>query len=124
MSKNPGGSTETTRSNAAAVQSLSLDEIFATLQHERRRRVISRLQTAENPISLTDFADELAAEETETSTDDVSEAEMTRVSTSLYHVHLPKLADAGIVEYDWDEDTITLAENVEQVEPYLGLNAE
>lgn len=34
---------------------------------------------------------------------------------SLYHVHVPKLVDEGVITFDDGSETITPAENAEQV---------
>ncbi|WP_134672055.1 DUF7344 domain-containing protein [Halorussus marinus] len=41
------------------------------------------------------------------------------VALSLRHTHLPKLADAGVVEYDSERGTVELADGVSDLEPYL-----
>lgn len=37
---------------------------------------------------------------------------------SLYHKHIPKLADADLVRYDQERDTVTVTERVERIEQY------
>ena len=68
------------------------------LAAERRRRVLAVLEDRSAPVTLEELAVEVAARETglECPPGDT----VTEVTTSLHHVHLPKLADYGVVEYD------------------------
>lgn len=70
-------------------------------------------------MALADVADELAVRENEPETTDISAEEVTRIHTSLYHAHVPKLADAKIVEYGQDRDLVAPSENADRVEPIL-----
>lgn len=78
------------------------DELFDVLTHQRRRRVLALLRGTDGPASLSEVAAELAADE---ACDDPAE----RVEISLYHRHVPKLAAAGLVAFDADRRTLTLA---------------
>ena len=40
---------------------------------------------------------------------------------ALEHEHLPKLAEAGYVEWDWETDEVTVGPAFEEVEPLLDL---
>ena len=97
----------------------SFDVVFDLLANQRRRYVLRCLQKFEDRMALTDVADEIARWENETNHTDTSEEEVERVATSLYHVHIPKLADADIVEYDQEQNVVALLKNAEQLAPFL-----
>ncbi len=42
----------------------------------------------------------------------------------LYHNHLPRLAEHGIVDYVRDDEAVTLTDRGEQLEPYLAFARE
>lgn len=44
-----------------------------------------------------------------------------QLATQLYHVHLPKLADAGYVDWDGDVDTVRPGRDFDDVVPLLRL---
>ncbi|WP_425504250.1 DUF7344 domain-containing protein [Saliphagus infecundisoli] len=40
---------------------------------------------------------------------------MNRLKYELYHAHVPKLVDEGVITFDTDDETITTAGHAEQV---------
>lgn len=88
------------------------------LAHPRRRHVILCLREYENSMVLADLADEIAALENETSPMEVPPDEVERVYLSLYHTHVPKLADTGVVQYEQEKNAVTLADRAEQLDQY------
>lgn len=89
----------TRRTNGAAEgepsQDLSRSERYRLLASERRRDAISELAGASAPVELEDLAAHLA---------NGDEAE-TRIE--LHHVHLPMMAEMGILEYDHERTRVT-----------------
>jgi len=73
----------------ASSDKLVLDAVFECLSEQRRREVIAELRVR-GSASLRELVDAVAH------TGDRPE----RVELELHHRHLPKLADAGLVEYD------------------------
>jgi hypothetical protein len=51
-------------------------------------------------------------------------ASLRRQTTQMHHVHLPKLADTGVVEWDRENGTVSRGPNFEAVEPTVRLLAE
>lgn len=70
-------------------------------------------------MALSDLADEIAGWEAGTETEEVPRSAVERVHVSLYHAHVPKLADAGIVNYDRDRDVVALSADGERLERFL-----
>lgn len=73
------------------------DDVISCLADERRRSVIDALET-NGEMDLDDLAREVSRRADDESTDDVL--------VDLHHLHVPKLADAGIVDYDPDEKRV------------------
>lgn len=76
------------------------DRLFRTLTAPRRWAVVSILAGRRAPVSVSDLATLLAAREAGVSPLDVPRAGRRPVAISLRHVHLPMLADVGLIEYD------------------------
>jgi len=98
---------------------LSQEHIFDILSSGRRRYVIYTLRQEQRPMKVTELAEEVAAWENETTVDALSTQERKRVYVSLYQTHIPKLADAGIVEHDGESGFVTLTGDAESMDRYL-----
>lgn len=97
---------------------LPVGQIFDLLAHDRRRRTLQYLQQVVGAVHVSDVADQLALWEGEHTREQYE-----RICTGLVHAHLPKLADAGVVQYDPDTETVALVETADQLHPYLDLAA-
>jgi hypothetical protein len=75
-------------------------------------------------VSLRELAERIAAWENDVEVDDLDYKQRKRVYTSLHQTHLPKLDEAGIVDYDRDEGRITLADRATDLDLYLELVGE
>ncbi|WP_251331114.1 DUF7344 domain-containing protein [Haloplanus pelagicus] len=98
---------------------LSKDTVFSILSNQRRRYVLSVLHRNSETVELRDLAERIAAWENDVTVADLDYKQRKRVYTSLHQTHLPKLDEAGIVEYDRDRGTITLADRASELDVYL-----
>lgn len=72
----------------------AIDGIYDVCSHRTRRRLLRALRKSPE-TTLEAVAAELAE-----GGDDVRPSERTRLEVALYHWHLPKMADRGVIEYD------------------------
>ena len=86
---------ELSRDTTAPAEELSTNALFELLRDYRRRTAMAYLLARPNPVSLDELAVAIAS-----TGDEPSEQRLARLSIDLHHVHLPKLADAGVVRYD------------------------
>ncbi len=98
---------------------LSKDVIFELLKNRRRRQVLAYLLENEATVTLGELAERIAAWENDTEVAALSSDQRKRVYVALYQTHLPKMDDAGIVDYDQDRGLITLADNADLLLMYL-----
>ena len=87
----------------------SLDEAFELLAHTRRRLLLEVMRTYDQQLTLPDAAEEVAVRESGRSVTDLSAERVANVYISLYHDHLPRLVDAGLLEYDQERDLVSPA---------------
>lgn len=80
------------------------DSVIDCLAAERRRIVLAVLEGRTEPMARADLAREVARRE---STGEPSDDEVKTVLVSLHHVHLPKLANAGLVEYNGTDEPVS-----------------
>lgn len=98
---------------------LSEDTIFSILSNQRRRYVLRYLRQVDRETDLSDLVERIAAWENDVDVPAVTYEQRKRVYTSLHQTHLPKLDDAGIVDYDRDRGTIVAADAAADLEAYL-----
>lgn len=85
----------------------TLDDAFALLADQRRRLLLTVMRTYDEALTLPDAAEEVAIRETGHTVTNISPERVTEVYLSLYHDHLPRLVDAGLLEYDQERDLVT-----------------
>lgn len=92
--------------------------LFDALGAFRRRCALAALLT-HGDLSLADLADEVTVAERERPLSAVDAQTVLEVYLSLYHTHVPKLSDAGLVAYDQETDFVALTEDGRELEPAL-----
>lgn len=101
---------------------LSKDIIFELLTSPRRRGVICYLKSVGGEATRGELAEQLAAAEHDIDQSEVSAQQRKRLYISLYQVHLPRLADAEVIEYDEDRGTVELTDRANLLIPYILLD--
>lgn len=101
---------------------LPLDVVFDMLKNERRRKVLHYLRTEEGPFTLSELAEHIAALENDKDVAALNSTERKRVYVGLYQCHFPRMADAGVIEFDRDRGTVWIGDNIEQLYPYLDVD--
>lgn len=100
--------------------SLPRDEVFEVLSNARRRCALQYLkQQDDRRVELRELVDHVTAWENDTTTAEIDSAERKRVYTALRQNHLPKLDDAGIIEYEHMRGEVELTEDAREVQMYL-----
>lgn len=95
----------------------SRDQLYHILSNARRRFILQYLSETEEPIKLIDLVKETAAWENDKEIDELTQKEQKRMYVSLYQTHIPKLSDAGFIEYDTESQEVKLADQSEAVLP-------
>lgn len=98
---------------------LSRDQAFDILSNRRRRYALHYLSSEGEGVTLQDLAVRIAAWENEVQPDELTKKQRKRVYVSLYQTHIPKLEEAGIVEYEDETGLITLTNRADDVTTYL-----
>lgn len=87
----------------------SVGECFEAIADRRRRTALAALTGGEER-SVGDLADRVAGR---------LDADRDRIVTSLVDVHLPKLADLGVVRYDRERGRVARGPHFARIEPFL-----
>lgn len=84
----------------------AVDEGLELLADERRRLFLSVMRTYGEEITLPDVAEEVAVRESGRAVTELSAERVANVYISLYHDHMPRLIEAGLIEYDQERDLV------------------
>lgn len=110
----------TPKLNGELRQPTDENTLFTVLSSQRRRQLLRLLHQRGGQQELADLAAHVAAAEMSASVDELNPADRKRVYISCYQTHLPRLVEAGFVEYDASTGIIQHTDNLSDVGPYLG----
>lgn len=86
-------------------RAISTDAVLQVATHERRRRILQYLGEHDgDTVSTDDLAEWLRNTATESSGG--SRLDREQLVIELHHVHLPKLDEVGVIEYDVETGTV------------------
>jgi len=95
----------------------SLDACLTLVADRRRRKLLKHLRYNGNgEVRIDDLVDQLY--QVESAATDDRQMSQAQLATQLYHSHLPKLADHGVIEHDRERGTIEYRPD-EQIEAVL-----
>jgi len=98
---------------------LTQDTAYDLLSNARRRLVISHLRGAEGSVSVSELSERIAAWENDVPAEELTDQQIKRVYVSLYQIHIPKLDEFGLVDYDKDRGEVKLTPAVSELDSYL-----
>lgn len=99
-------------------EEVHVSQLLKSLSNQRRRYALYCLYRYETPMALADLADEIVRMETDAPPSAVPETRE-QVYTHLYHCHLPKLAEVGMVSFDLNENLVSLGDPADEVKQYV-----
>lgn len=119
MSENGGVSSEPNGGPSQPGSTLTHEEVYEILAHPRRRHVVAALHEGDSQWSLDELSRYVAEREYDVLGTGVPEETVEQVSTSLYHAHLPKLTETGVVAYDSEQRQVAATPNTRRVRTVL-----
>lgn len=87
-------------------EELPINDTLGALADPRRRDALSCVRDADEPLTLVRLARMITAREADAPPTEVSSDAIQQVYLSLYHIHLPKLADLDLLTYDEAEGIV------------------
>lgn len=88
-------------------------------QDQYRRAVLAVLIDEQQSLTVNDLTKTVVKHISQASITEVSADVLTQVQISLHHVHLPKMTEAGLIEYDPESGIVEPTEQFDQVKPQL-----
>jgi|AntRauTorcE11898_2_1112593.scaffolds.fasta_scaffold68888_2 hypothetical protein len=97
----------------------TLETVLGVCRHKHRRIVLAALANQQQSISIDDLTDAIIKHNHHllpTETDDETDKQ---IHVGLHHVHLPKLVDAGFIQYDAERKLVEPTAQVGREESHL-----
>jgi len=94
---------------------VSLDEAFDALGDPKRRQILEYLDFEAGTVSVDELATYIVRRETEPGHEAPSSQRRRRAESRLRHLHLPKLADCGMIDWSIEPETVTLTDDGREV---------
>lgn len=101
-------------------ESADFDSVLDLCRDQHRRIVLAVLTAERRALTLDELTEAVLEYNHQTPMTEVSEDVMARVHLSFHHVHLPKLASEGLIDYDPEAQLVEPTERFDQVQPMLG----
>lgn len=115
----PALNNEATNGSQSESDALPKDELFHILSSQRRRHVLRYLAEHGDRVDMRDLAEQVAAWEHDTTVENLHSDQRQRVYIGLYQVHLPKLDDYGIINYNKPRGIVERTHRADQLDQYI-----
>jgi len=99
--------------------SIAFDSVLDLCQNQHRRIVLGTLAEEQRSLTVNDLTKAILSTTIRCQLQRASEDVLTEIRLSLYHVHLPKLASKGLINYDTEKELVEPIEQFDQVQPTL-----
>lgn len=83
-----------------------VDSLLRCLADRRRRLLIECLSDQSGPLVVEELVQHVYEREVAESADSQSDDERVEIAITLIHNHLPRLSEAGVIEVDYDTNTV------------------
>jgi len=93
--------------------------VHQALSDQRRRLALNYVREYRT-ISLADLADLIAEAEADENIRHIPGDVIKETYISLYHIHVPLLEDANLVQYDQEDDLVTTADELDSILEHAG----
>lgn len=87
------------------------DDQSDLLANTQRQKAVAILRERNQPIALADLARDIVRSEQSNTTEPPDSEAIRDCQITLYHSHIPKLCDAGLVNYNPENRTASYAKN-------------
>ncbi|RQG93094.1 hypothetical protein EA462_02505 [Natrarchaeobius halalkaliphilus] len=119
MSDDTRRSTQSSEEMFESIENISPDTVFDLLSHRHRRIVIELLVASDGVLTIRDLRNEIIEKEQGVEITEGDKEQIEQVFISLYHIHIPKLAEEGIVNYDQERTVVEPTEKLSNLVPFL-----
>lgn len=95
------------------------DTILELCQPQHRRIILAVLAAEKRSVTMNDLTKSIVKHNHHAPLTEVSEEDTTQIRLSLFHVHIPKLEDLSLVDYDPERQLVEPTPQFDQLQPQL-----
>ena len=99
--------------------SAEFDTVLELCQDHHRRIVLAIFATEKRSLTVNDLTKAIVKHNHHVPLTEVPREETTQIRQSLLHVHIPKLKDLSLVDYDQERQLVEPTPQFEQLQPQL-----
>ena len=98
---------------------IELDTALDVCEHEHRRIVLATLVDQKQSVPINDLTNAIVKHNHHMPLAETSSETVTEIQTALHQVHLPTLAEAGLIEYDPERKVVEPTAELNRAESHL-----
>ncbi len=99
--------------------SIAFDSVLNLCQHQHRRIVLGVLAEEQRSLTFDDLMHAILKYNHQTPLTEASADVLTEIRLSLSHIHLPKLAAGGYINYAPERQLVAPTKQLDQIQPTL-----
>ncbi|NUB91653.1 hypothetical protein HTZ84_09410 [Haloterrigena sp. SYSU A558-1] len=99
--------------------STEFNTLLELCQEHHRRIILAVLATEKRSLTVNDLTKAIVKHNHHTPLLEVSEEESRQIRISLHHMHIPKLEDLSLIEYDQERQLVEPTPQFDQLQPQL-----
>lgn len=99
--------------------STEFNTLLELCQEQHRRIILAVLATEKRSLTVNDLTKAIVKHNHHTALLEVSEEESRQIRISLHHIHIPKLEDLSLIEYDQERQLVEPTPQFDQLQPQL-----
>ncbi|WP_226479131.1 DUF7344 domain-containing protein [Natrinema amylolyticum] len=95
------------------------DTLLELCQDQHRRIILAVLASEKRSLTVNDLTKAIIKHNHHTPLREISKEESMQIQVELHHVHIPKLEDQSLVEYDQERQLVEPTLQFDQLQPQL-----
>ncbi|WP_425499371.1 DUF7344 domain-containing protein [Natronosalvus caseinilyticus] len=100
-------------------RTIEFDTVLDLCQSRRRRIVLALFADQQRSLTVNDLIKAIVKHDHHESITEVSAEVLTQIGIELKHAHIPRMEEAGVIEYNSKRKLAEPTDQFDQLQPYL-----
>lgn len=97
----------------------TFDGVLELCRDQYRRIILAVLASEPRALTLNDLTKTIVKHNHQASITEIANEEINQIQLSLHHLHIPKLEQCGVIEYDPDRQLVEPTAQFDEWEPLI-----